>query len=97
MTIGDLRPNQYPAYYLMMAYAYYELDEPIASDEAFDTLSKLFKEKYDEIDHPHKYLITTDMLEAGTYIGSYPEMVKGGYESLNNHLKKSSNQSIITV
>ena len=29
------------------------------------------------IDHPHKYLLTKDMLEAGTYLGEYPNIVKG--------------------
>lgn len=90
MKLKDIRPNQYPAYYLMMAYAYYELDSPIASDAAFDKLSKLFKEKYDEIEHPHKHFITVDMLDAGTYIGSYPEMAKGGYIALKEKLGKKT-------
>ena len=90
MKLNDIRPNQYPAYYLMMAYCYYDLDNPIASDAAFDKLSKLFKEKYDEITHPHKHLVTIDMLDAGTYIGKYPEMVKGGFASLKKELGKKS-------
>ena len=90
MKLDTLTPNQYPAYYLMMSYAYYELDNPIASDAAFDKLSKLFKAKYDEIQHPHKHLVTIDMLDAGTYIGEYPEMVKGGYQSLKKSLGKKT-------
>ena len=86
MKLKDLRVNQYVPYYLMMAYGYYELDAPIGSDAAFDKLAKLLKEHYDEIDHPHKSLITIDMLDAGTYIGKYPEMVKGGFHSLQKEL-----------
>lgn len=89
MTINEIRVEQYVPYYLMAAYGYYELDSPIMTDAAFDKLSKLLAEHYDEINHPHKSLITKDMLDAGTYIGSYPEMVKGGYGALRKHLKRS--------
>ena len=43
--------------YLMMSYAYYQEDKPIATDD-------------------HKELISKDSLEAGTYLGVYPTIVK---------------------
>ena len=89
MKLKDLRVEQYVPYYLMMAYGYYELDAPIGTDAAFDKLAKLLKQHYEEIQHPHKSLITIDMLDAGTYIGEYPEMVKGGYYSLKQKLGRS--------
>lgn len=65
------------AKYLMCAYAYYELDKPLIEDHEFDALAKQILENWDAIDHPHKHLLTKDMLVAGTYLGVYPNIVKG--------------------
>ena len=46
------------SWWLMASYAYYELLNPIMLDEEFDELTKLLKDKWDEVDHPHKELIT---------------------------------------
>ena len=62
--------------YLMMSYAYYEEDKPIASDSTFDKVSKLMLENWKKIKHPHKKLINLDNLKAGTYLGKYPTIVK---------------------
>ena len=69
------------ARYLMCAYAYYEKDDPLISDKEFDDLSKWLLINYDNIEHPHKKLISKDDLNAGTYLGEYPEMVKGAVNS----------------
>ena len=61
------------ARYLMSAYAYYVQDDPLITDMEFD---KLAKHNYDEIEHMHKHLVTIDNLDAGTYLGEYPERVK---------------------
>ena len=37
----DANPNMIVPFYLMCAYAYYEKDEPIASDAFFDNLAKV--------------------------------------------------------
>lgn len=71
------------ARYLMCAYAYYEMDTPLISDKEFDNLSKWLLSNYDYIEHPHKTLISKDDLNAGTYLGKYPEMVKGAVNSWN--------------
>lgn len=63
--------------YLMAAYAYYVEDDPIMSDWDFDSLAKTLLEEYDTIEHRHKHLVTEDDLRAGTYLGEYPEIVKG--------------------
>ena len=49
--------------YLMMSYAYYEEDKPIASDSTFDKVSKLMLENWKKIKHPHKKLINLDNLK----------------------------------
>ena len=61
----------------MCSYAYYKLDKNLITDQEFDQLAKHILDNWDAIDHPHKYLLTKDMLEAGTYLGEYPNIVKG--------------------
>lgn len=70
--------NMLVPFYLMCSYAYYKLDQPIISDHLFDNMSKRLLENYDEIEHWHKHLITRGDLEAGTYLGEYPERVING-------------------
>lgn len=67
--------------YLMAAYAYYVEDDPIMGDWHFDMLAKELLEDYDNIEHIHKHLVSKDDLRAGTYLGQYPEMVKGALNS----------------
>ncbi len=74
--------NMAVPYYLMASYAYYEQDDPIFSDSYYDELSKLILKNYDTIEHNHKHLISTDDLEAGSYLGTYPARVIGGLDSL---------------
>jgi len=63
--------------YLMASYAYYEEDDPIFSDSYYDELAKTMLANYDTIKHHHKHLISIDDLEAGSYLGTYPGIVKG--------------------
>lgn len=74
------------ARYLMCAYAYYVEDAPLISDYEFDSLSKYLLSRYDELEHPHKHLITKNDLIAGTYLGEYPEMVKGAVSNYRQHM-----------
>jgi len=69
-------------FYLMAAYAYYQEDDPIFFDDFFDNLSQKILKEWDNITHWHKSLITKTDLEAGTYLGEYPERVIGGLYSL---------------
>lgn len=76
-------PNMMVPWYLMASFAYYEEDNPILSDGLFDALAKRMLECWDDIDHRHKDLITTDDLEAGTLLKrDFPERVKGAVKHL---------------
>ena len=74
----------------MCAYAYYELDKPLISDTEFDMLAKEILDNWDNIEHMHKYLLTK---VAGTYLGEYPNMVKGAVgkymKELNNGINRT--------
>lgn len=74
--------NMYVPWYIMAAYAYYVEDNPILSDHVFDRMAKQILIHYDEIEHMHKYLLTKDTLEAGTFLGEYPSRIKGAVDSL---------------
>ena len=63
-------------FYLIMAYRYYVKDDPIATDSLFDKTAKELLKCWDSVEHYHKHLLSRDMLEAGTYIGEYPSIVK---------------------
>lgn len=65
----------------MASYAYYEESDPIFTDQFFDDMGKTMLEVWDDIEHFHKELISRDDLNAGTYLGEYPERVKGGLKS----------------
>jgi hypothetical protein len=69
-------PNMFVPYYLMFAYLYYERGVSPVSDGFFDWMAKSMLQAWDSISHYHKDLITKDMLEAGTYIGTYPTIVQ---------------------
>ena len=70
----------------MCAYAYYELDKPLIEDFEFAALAKEILDNWDNIEHMHKYLLTKDMLVAGTYLGEYPNMVKG---AVGNYMREN--------
>ena len=63
------------AKYLMCAFAYYQLDTNLIPDSEFDQLAKDILANYDNIEHMHKHLVTKKDLDAGTYIGEYPNIV----------------------
>tara|TARA_Y100001937_G_scaffold34545_1_gene49324 strand:+ start:1257 stop:1502 length:246 start_codon:yes stop_codon:yes gene_type:complete len=75
------------AKYLMCAYAYYELDKPLIEDFEFDALAKDILNNWDNVQHMHKHLLTKDMLVAGTYLGEYPNMVKG---AVGNYIREKN-------
>jgi NAD-dependent DNA ligase len=79
-------PNMMVPWYLMAAYSYYEKDDPILSDGLFDALAKRMLECWNDIDHWHKDLITTEDLEAGTLLArNFPERVKGAVKHLRSN------------
>ena len=76
------------AKYLMCAYAYYVDDAPLVQDHEFDKLAKHILENYDTIEHPHKHLVTKEDLEAGSYLGEYPSIVKGAVRAYRMEMKE---------
>ena len=54
--------------YLVHSYIYYHLDNSVIADSEYDQMAKYILEHYDELDHPHKHLISKDALEAGTML-----------------------------
>lgn len=82
MDVTDDNVNMYVPWYLMAAYSYYVEDDPILSDSRFDRMARTMLERWDEIEHHHKHLITEKDLEAGTYLGEYPSRVKCAVQQL---------------
>lgn len=82
MDLVDTSINMTVPWYLMAAYAYYVIDDPLLEDTTFDRLAKKMLANWDEIEHMHKDFITKDMLQAGTYLGEYPKRVQLALEHL---------------
>jgi hypothetical protein len=82
--VTDKNDNMLVPWYLMAAYAYYVEDDPILEDVTFDKMANKLKDHWSEVEHMHKHLISLDMLNAGTYIGEYPNMVKGAVQDIRN-------------
>ena len=69
-------PNMLVPYYLMYSYAYYKENESLISDTEYDDICKQIIEKWDNITHWHKSLLTLDALKAGTgYHIEYPNQL----------------------
>ena len=69
-------PNMLVPYYQMYSYAYYKENESLISDTEYDNICKQIIEKWDNITHWHKSLLTLDALKAGTgYDIEYPNRV----------------------
>lgn len=65
--------------YLVHSYIYYQLDNSVISDGDYDKMANYILEHYDELEHPHKHLISKDALKAGTFLlaeKDYPTIVK---------------------
>lgn len=81
----DKNANLIVPNYLMAAYAYYELDQPIITDATFDELAKQGLQHWDTIEHQHKHLLSKNMLSAGTFIpgdNKWPSVVVGAVAAL---------------
>lgn len=65
LLFGEIKHN-YVAKFLVTSYAYYYLNFSIISDEEFDEICQYIHFNFDEIEHPHKYLLDKESLKAGT-------------------------------
>lgn len=79
-------PNMIVPYYLMLSYAYYVQDSPIASDSFYDKLARKLLKEWDNINHYHKHLIDKDALKAGSFLGTYPSIVEGAVNDFRSKL-----------
>ena len=76
--------------YLVHSYIYYHLDNSVIADSEYDKMAKYILEHYDELDHPHKHLISKDALEAGTMLlreDEYPAIVRDTAKMVKKGLK----------
>ncbi len=62
----DKNPNNMIYWYLVASYGYYIENESIFSDDFFDQLCKSIHDKFDQLEHYHKYLLDKESLLAGT-------------------------------
>ena len=81
--IWDKNPNMLIPYYLMFSYLYYEKNISLIDDGEFDKMCRTLLEKYDDLEHMHKPLVTKGDLTAGTGYGiKYTEMIKNSAMTL---------------
>jgi len=59
-------PNVLVAWYLMASYLYYREDTNILSDTLYDKICVQLLDKWDTIEHQHKFLVDKEQLKAGT-------------------------------
>ena len=74
------------AMYMMAAYAYYMDDDPIMDDWSFDMLAKQILEDY-ETHSKHPHCPSEDDLKAGTYLGEYPNIVRGALDAYRRQIQ----------
>ena len=75
--IWDKNPNMLIPYYLMFSYLYYEKDIVLIDDGEFDQMCKNLYDKYDDLEHMHKNLVSKSDLTAGTGYGiKYTNIIK---------------------
>lgn len=86
------KPNLMIPWLLMASYLYYHNNQSMFSDDYYDALSKELLLKWDQVEHPHKHLITKDDLMAGSLYKlkelDYPSMCKAGALFLMRELKE---------
>lgn len=80
---------------LSASYAYYCRYVSLLTDECFDKMCKYVLDNYDNIVHPHKHLLTKEMLVAGTAynikMDEYPLIVRVSTEKMIEELETEEN------
>ena len=75
--IWDKNPNMLIPYYLMFSYLYYEKNISLIEDTEFDQMCKTLLDKFDEVEHINKNLVSKSDLTAGTGYGiTYTNRIK---------------------
>jgi hypothetical protein len=62
-------PNAIVPWWLMASYLYYHHDVSLLSDAYYDKLARDMASTWDALEHPHKHLIGTEDLKAGSLYG----------------------------
>ena len=76
--IRNMHPDALVSWFMIGSYAYYHLDTNVMSDYDFDYLVQRLKSEWNNIEHPHKDLITPTNLDSGSgYDVDFPSIVKG--------------------
>lgn len=84
-------PNQRFAWFLVHSFLYYIADQPVLRDRDFDMLCQTLVKEWDEVDHPHKHLVTLDDLKASSgFAIKFPLMVEGAAWNLLRKLNQAS-------
>lgn len=72
-------PSSCIGWILAASYAYYWRFSSLLNDSTYDKMMKYVLDNYDKLEHPHKHLLTKDMLKAGTAynlgVKDYPSVV----------------------
>lgn len=79
-------PNMLVPWWLLAAYAYDQLDDPLISDALFDEIAKRLTNEWATIKHPHKKLLDKTMLKSALAIkgGKWPLIVRDtAYKLIN--------------
>ena len=88
MRVWEKNPNMLVPYYLMFSYLYYEKNVSLIEDTEFDKLCQTLLEKYDNVEHMHKHLVSKEALTAGTgYDIVYTNMIKDSAMKLKESWK----------
>jgi len=91
ISVDELKPNQMLMLFLMSSYAYYHRFDSLMADEEFDSMCKVMIDRWDEIDHEHKYLVKIEDLKAGTgyaiKYADYPTRVRVGADDWMRELE----------
>lgn len=78
------------AWLLMASFGYYKRAAPILSDGMYDWLAAFIVRHWDEIEHPHKSLMTKESLAETSSLelhdNEYPQISKRAYLRLNDEL-----------
>jgi hypothetical protein len=79
-------PQTVIPWFLGASYLYYCRNVSLLSDELYDKLALAIRKSWQLLEHPHKYLITEQDLEAGTLYSltadDYPAVIKSASSRL---------------
>lgn len=82
----DTEINTSISWFLLLSYHYYHKNESLVTDSFYDELSKFILDRWGNIKHPHKNLITKENLKCGSLYNlkeeDYPIILKQPVENL---------------